>query len=43
MPLLFVTVPWLLLDETYWTPAGSVSERVTPVAPEGPLLVVVKV
>ena len=43
VPLLFVTQPWLLVEETYVSPAGSTSVSIALVAARGPLLVVVNV
>ena len=43
VPLDWLTVPWLLLADTYVTPVGSVSAIDTPVASDGPLLLAVKV
>ena len=42
-PLAKLSVPWLGVAETKVTPVGRVSVMVTPVAAEGPLLVVVSV
>ena len=43
VPLVVVTLPWLLEVETTVTPVGRASTTVTPVATTGPRLEIVSV